>query len=87
LAKSLGYSRAKWERKTSGAGDKWKAATQGSAGRYADGLSEAAGVSVGPMTRAAFESGIGAVSASDFNAAVSGKGQKWQEGFQRGVGR
>lgn len=87
MAKSLAQGQAKWERKTANAGDKWKAATNGAAGTWAAGVSESAGGPVGPMTRAAYEQGVGAVSAQDFNSSISGKGSKWAENYRRGISR
>jgi hypothetical protein len=86
MAKTIAYAQAKWERKTSGAGDKWKSNVSGAAGRYAQGVTECAGA-CGSQTRSAWESGVGAVSAADFNAAISGKGAKWAENYRRGVSR
>jgi len=87
MAKTLAQGQAKWERRTANAGEKWKAATNGAVGRWAAGVAESAGGSVGPMTRAAYEQGVGAVSASDFNQAISGKGSKWATNYRDGVSR
>ncbi len=84
MAKTLQYAQSKWERKTAGAGDKWKAATSGKEGAYAAGVTAVAGA-CGPQTRQAWASGVGAVSAAEFNAAISGKGGKWSENYRRGV--
>lgn len=87
MAKSLAQGTSKWERKTANVGDKWKQGVTGAGSRYAQGLSESAGSPVGPMTLSAWEQGVGAVSASDFNASISGKGSKWAENFRRGISR
>ena len=72
--------------KTAQAGEKWKSGLAGAGQRFAAGLAEA-GAPPGPITMSAYESGIAAVSAGDFQAAVSGKGPKWAENFRRGVSR
>lgn len=76
--------KSKWEAKMANAGEKWKAGVAGGASRWAAGL-EAAGFSVGPRTRSAYEAGISRVGAAEFQAAVSGKGQKWLENTRRGL--
>lgn len=86
MAKTLAYAQAKWERKTAGAGDKWKAGVSGKEGEYAKGVAEVAG-SCGSQTRASWAAGVGAVSAADFNAAISGKGAKWAEHYRSGVSK
>ncbi len=87
MAKSVAQGQAKWERKTANAGDKWKQSVAGAGSRYASGLSESAGAPVGPQTMSSWEQGVGAVSAGDFNASISGKGSKWAENFRRGISR
>ncbi|HUY55344.1 MAG TPA: hypothetical protein VMV23_09330 [Candidatus Nanopelagicaceae bacterium] len=87
MAKSIAQGQAKWERKTANAGDKWKQSVAGAGGRYSQGLSESVGTQVGPQTTSAWEQGVGAVSAGDFNASISGKGSKWAENLRRGVSR
>lgn len=83
---TIGSAQAKWERKTQDAGGKWKAGLAGAEGRWAAGLS-AFGTPPGPMSSAAYSSGIASVSASDFQQSISGKGSKWAENFRRGIGR
>lgn len=83
---NIATGQAKWERKTANAGDKWKQATSGAGQRYAQGLANA-GAPPGPQTISAWEQGVGATSASDFQSAISGKGAKWAENFRRGVSR
>lgn len=86
MAKSIAQGQSNWERKTQAAGARWKAGTQGAEDRWAAGLSEA-GAPPGPLTRAAYSSGIGSVSADDFQRSISGKGSKWAENFRRGISR
>lgn len=83
MAKSLQYARQKWERKTGNAGEKWA----GAKGRMSANFRGPEGMSPGPLTKAAYDAGIGAVSAGDFQASVSGKGGKWEENFRAGFSR
>ena len=83
---SIASGQAKWERKTQGAGEKWKQGVSGAGGRYAQGLSNA-GAPPGPQTMSAWESGVSATSAADFQNSIAGKGAKWAENFRRGVSR
>jgi hypothetical protein len=82
---TIDQGQVKWERKTSGAGAKWKAAV-GDTGRWAEGLRRA-GAQPGPISTQAYSAGVGAVTAADFDASVSGKGPKWRENFLRGISR
>jgi hypothetical protein len=83
MAKSLSYAASKWARKTSGAGAKWRAALDaGAASRYCTGLQEFLGHSA-PQACAAYNAGIAAVSASDFQSAVSGKEGKYSAALGR----
>lgn len=75
---------AKWERRTANAGSKWKANTN--AANLRAGL-QAAGFSPGPEFMRAYEEGIGAVSAEDFNNSIRGKAAKWRENTVRGISR
>jgi len=84
MAKTIAYAQAKWERKTAGAGEKWKSMVSGKEGAYAAGVTAVAGA-CGPQTRQAWSSGVGAVSAAEFNAAISGKGSKWADNYRKGV--
>ena len=86
MAKTLEQMRAKWERKTQNAGAKWQDRTRGAGGRLSEGL-RALGVSPGPQFMAAWESGVGAVSATDFQQSISGKGEKLIRNFVDGVSR
>ena len=82
---TLASGRAKWEGKTQNAGEKWKSAV-GDTGAWQRGL-QAAGVTPGPLSTAAYQAGVGRVTASDFNQAIAGKGQKWEDNFRRGISR
>jgi len=74
----------KWERKTSGAGDKWKANTQD--GDYAGGVADFWGMSPGEVgASSAWSEGVDATSAGDFDSAVQGKGDKWRRNTERGL--
>lgn len=76
----LAAAQRKWERKTANAGEKWKANTSGK-GQY---LREAG---AGPQTVAAWEAGVSAISASDFQNKVSGRGEKWARNTAAGWAR
>jgi len=81
---TMATAQAKWERKTENAGQKWKSAV--SADKYAAGMA-AFGLPVGPMTRAAYDAGVGAISAADFQEAVRGKGAKWASKLREAVSK
>lgn len=80
----LEQGQRKWERKTAGAGGKWKSRV--SAEKTAAGL-RAIGVTPGPEYMAALSAGLSATSADDFQKSISGKGNKWRENYQSGVSR
>lgn len=67
-------AKKKWEAKMVGAGAKWKKAV--SPEKFEAGLREFFG-SANPDAVKAYGVGTGAVSASDFEGAVKGKGDKW----------
>lgn len=73
--------RAKWERRMSTAGQKWKAGVSGKEGAYQTALG------AGPLTTQAWSQGVNAVSAEAFQAAVAGKGEKWARKFREGVSK
>lgn len=73
----------KWGRKTANAGGKWKANTT-SGSTPCRGLQEKYGVGSCSID-GAWQAGVSAVSASDFDGAVRGKEQKWLNGFLRGI--
>jgi len=78
-------ARAKWERKTARAGDKWAAGVRGKQAAYCRGLAEKMGVSYeGCMADEgrSWSEGVEAVGAAGFQAAIAGKGAKWAEKFR-----
>jgi hypothetical protein len=73
----------KWERKTAQAGAKWKAAV--SNGRSpCQRLREEYGIQNCNIDQA-WRAGVDAVTAGDFQSAISGKGPKWMENYVRGL--
>jgi hypothetical protein len=83
MPKTVAYAASKWARKTSGAGAKWKSALDaGAASRYCTGLQEFLGHSA-PQACAAYNAGISAVSASDFQSAIAGKEGKYSASLGR----
>ena len=85
-AMSLDRARDKWERKTSGAGQRWRDAVEGRQSDYEQGVADFLGVSPDQITTGStWNQEVQAVSASDYDAAVQGKGQKWAENYRRGV--
>ena len=81
---TLQSAQAKWERKTANAGPKWKAATTAKGSEYSAGVQRFLGVAPSAAVVAAYEQGIAAVSAEDFQRSISGKGTKWAENTRRG---
>lgn len=83
MAKTIAYAADKWARKTSNAGAKWKSALDsGASARYCTGLQEFLGHSA-PQACGAYNAGISAVSASDFQSAVAGKAGKYSAALGR----
>lgn len=84
-----GYAASKWERKTAGKGTKWKQDTEAAgAGSYCRGLAEAFGISEAACMSgagAAWQQGVAAVSAAEFDSAIAGKGQKWLRNTVAGI--
>lgn len=85
MAKSLEQGRAKWARKMGRAGPNWKAGVSGKSGAYGEGLSQSVGAPVSPAVVSSWQEGVDAVSAEQFQQAVTGKDRKWADGFRRGV--
>lgn len=77
---TISSAQAKWERNTQGKGGKWKAAVEH--GDYCGGMASFLGVRPNRMC-ADYAAGVGAVSASAFDASIAGKGSKWAEGLRR----
>ena len=69
-------AQAKYERRTSGAGEKWKRAASAGTGRYCSEFARFVGHST-PQACSAQAAGVNATSAADYQAAVSGKASKW----------
>ena len=82
---TLQSAQQKWERKTAGAGGRWKQATSGAGGRYAEGLTKFLGSAPSSAVVSRYSAGVDATSASDFDAAIAGKGSKWAEATRRGL--
>lgn len=81
--RSLQSAEQKWTRKTQNAGQKWKADVSSGETPCA-GLRQEYGISdcnIDP----AWRQGVDAVSASDFQASVNGKGPKWLNNYLRGI--
>lgn len=75
---TLEMAKAKWARKMAVAGERWKSGVTGKGAEYCSGVAAFLGVGTcAPDKRAAFEAGVNAVSASDFQSAVAGKEEKW----------
>ena len=84
MAKSLASAQEKWSRKTQNAAGKWAQNTRGAGGEWAKGVAETFGVTPGPNTRAAYESGV-AGAEGDYQRGVQGKAQKWATNTARGL--
>ena len=84
MAKTLDYMRQKWERKTQGAGERWKRRVTGAESRLAEGL-RALGVNPGPEFLASYRAGVDACSAGDFQNSIAGKGDKFIRNYVEGV--
>lgn len=89
---TLALAKKKYARKMRNAGSKWKRAVTGKGPAYREGLARFFGVSpesIDETRVSAYTAGVEAVSAEDFQAAVSGKEEKWakrmKEAFVKGV--
>jgi hypothetical protein len=85
MAKSIAYAQSKWERKTAAAGTKWKAAVTGKGASYSAGIQDFLGQAPAGAVVTAWEQGVGAVSADEFQRAIAGKGGKYAENLRRGL--
>lgn len=77
-----------WTSKTEGKGQKWKQNADSSEAEqnYREGLADYLGISEGDVaTDQTWRDQVGRVSASDFDSAIAGKGDKWARNFERGV--
>lgn len=85
---TLNSAREKWERKMSNAGSKWKDGVSGKQGDYEQGVADFLGTDPGNVsTGGDWEDGVSAVSASDFQSQVAGKGDKWARRTENGMTR
>lgn len=78
-------AKKKWERKMANAGRKWKANVSGKDADYKKGIAEFLGVSpdaVNPDVVSSWREGVDLVTESDFQSAVSGKGDKWERKYR-----
>jgi hypothetical protein len=82
---TIELAKNKWARKMADAGSKWKAAIAGKSGAYAAGLSRFAGVPAGSTMPSHYGTGVDAVSASEFGAAVAGKETKWADKLKQAI--
>jgi len=74
-------AKKKWERKVKG--DKWKKGVTGKEDEFCRGVAEFLGVpTCNPDRMTAFREGVDAVTASDFDAAVKGKEEKWARRYK-----
>jgi len=74
-------AKKKWARKVKG--DKWKKGVTGKETDYCKGVAEFLGVrTCNPERSAAWREGVDAVSAADFDKAVSGKEEKWASKYR-----
>jgi len=87
MAANLQQAEEKWVRKTQNAGQKWATGVQqAGASAYCEGLAKL-GINPGACMQsagAAWQAGVNAVGAQGFQAAISGKGDKWARNFLRG---
>jgi hypothetical protein len=81
---TLEMAKAKWARKTAGAGPRWKAGVTGKESSYADGLRAFAG-SVGSTLPAHWAEGVDATSAEQFSSAIAGKENKYAEKLRSAI--
>jgi len=69
-------AKKKWARKVTG--EKWKRGVTGKESAFCSGVAEFLGVETcNPAVLSSYREGIAAVSATDFDAAVRGKQEKW----------
>lgn len=83
---SIGLAEAKWTRKMSTAGAKWKADVTGKGSAYCSGVAAFLGTGTcNPEKESAWNTGVDAVSAADFQASVAGKGPKWAARYREAM--
>ena len=75
---TLESAKKKWEEKTANAGVRWKKGVEGKQSAYAEGVAHFLGVSPADIGKDDdWANGVARVSASDFQNAIAGKGDKW----------
>lgn len=84
MATTPDAAQEKWERKTSG--DAWKSGIQ-NGDSYAEGLANFWGGSANDYSDSedSWDTEVSAVSASEFDSAVSNKGDKWRQNAHEGA--
>lgn len=82
MSPTIETAKKKWALKVKG--DKWKRGVTGRGSDYCHGVAEFLGVGTcNPAMQTAYTSGVDAVTASDFDRAISGKETKWAENYRR----
>jgi hypothetical protein len=81
---TLEMAKAKWARKTAGAGPRWKAGVTGKETSYADGLRSFAG-GVGATLPSHWAEGVDATTAEMFSSAIAGKEGKYAEKLREAI--
>jgi len=78
---TIELAKKKWARKVKG--ERWKKGVTGKESEYCKGVAEFLGVKTCNSERLqAYREGIADVSASDFDAAVKGKEERWAERYK-----
>jgi hypothetical protein len=74
-------AKKKWKLKVKG--ERWKRGVTGKGSEYCKGIADFLGVSTCKAERqSAYTAGVEAVSAADFDKAVSGKEEKWERRYR-----
>ncbi len=77
MVKTLQYAFEKWKRKTAGKGEVWKANVTAHENLYCENFSKFLGHAPKKGECESYVNGINAVSAADFNNAISQSGDKY----------
>lgn len=85
LTPAMRRAAEKFDRKADRMGDRWVAAVPDMKTRWPDGIQEFYGVRPGPHTTNLYNSGIAAVTATQFADRVRGKGAKMMEKARAGL--
>jgi len=81
----VALAKSKWARKVKGSA--WKAGVSGKEAEFCKGVAEFLGVGTCKSMRAAnYAAGTGAVTAGDFDSAVSGKQDRWERRYREAMG-